>query len=359
MGGVESLFRNLCEGLVKNGHNVIVLTQKLKGTKGFETIKGVNIHRINTFRNRYLFSFFAIPKAIQLSGKVDIIQTTTFNGAPPAWVASKISGKKIVITVHEVWIKLWSKLGDMGFFGKHFHNVLERMLYLLPYDEYIAVSKSTQSELIDIGIKKEKTTHIYNGIDYDHFNPDRYSRNEIRKKLGLEKNFICFTSGRPGVSKGIEYAIEAAKFINIKNFKYVLVLTYQSIKRYDKTVQLIDKHKLRDKIIILKPLHWNELPKYYKTADCVVVPSLSEGFGYHAAEACAMKIPVVASNTTSLPEVVSGKYLLVEPKNPRAIAEGIKKIHNGKYNKSKIKKFTVEKNVKGYESIYKKLLNVK
>jgi len=90
--------------------------------------------------------------------------------------------------------------------------------------------------------------------------------------------------------------------------------------------------------------------------NCVIVPSLTEGFGFTAAESCAMNKIVVASNTTSLPEVVSGKYTLVEPGNSEAIANGIIDAYNNKYKKSKKKFFLIRDNINNYEDIYTKIL---
>ena len=57
----------------------------------------------------------------------------------------------------------------------------------------------------------------------------------------------------------------------------------------------------------------SELQSYIAASDCIVVPSLSESFGFAAAEACAMGKPIVASNVASLPEVVSARFILIEP----------------------------------------------
>jgi glycosyltransferase involved in cell wall biosynthesis len=91
-------------------------------------------------------------------------------------------------------------------------------------------------------------------------------------------------------------------------------------------------------------------------ADCVIIPSLAEGFGFSAAEACAMNKPVVVSNTTSLPEVVSGKYVLVKPKNHEAIAKGIEMVYNNKTLNKTLKKFLLKDNINNYLKIYKEFL---
>ncbi len=358
IGGVEVVFRNLAEGLAKEGHDVTIITHRPANAKSYEELNGVRIHRINCFQSRYAFSFFAIPKAIAEARKADIIHTTTFNGALPAWIASKIARKKCVITVHEVWIGKWKEYTTMGWLEAAIHNFLERMIYLLPFDKYAAVSNSTRKQLLKIGKKPEKAVTVYNAVDYKHFDPSKYCRKDAREDLNVEDNFVCLTYGRPGPSKGIEYAIRAVPLISIPKLKYVFILSKdrQYILRLRGIKALISKLGIQHRITLLDPVAHKQLPKYIRAADCVVVPSLSEGFGYTAAEACALGVPVVATNTTSLPEVVSGKYVLVRPKSSEEIATAVERVHQGKYEKSPVKRFLLESNIKGYLKIYKELI---
>src|SRR3989344_5188945 len=97
VGGVEVMFSQLAEGLARKGHEVDVVTHQFGMTKSFEVINGVRVHRIPCFGSRYLFTFTSIPKAMNLGKKADIIHTTTFNGAPPAWIAARIARKPSVI----------------------------------------------------------------------------------------------------------------------------------------------------------------------------------------------------------------------------------------------------------------------
>ena len=64
-----------------------------------------------------------------------------------------------------------------------------------------------------------------------------------------------------------------------------------------------------------------ELRALLRAVDCVVVPSLAEGFGFSTIEAAAMGKPVIASDAGSLPEVVSGKHLFFSSKNHLDLAE--------------------------------------
>lgn len=69
-----------------------------------------------------------------------------------------------------------------------------------------------------------------------------------------------------------------------------------------------------------------EMAYLYGHARMLVFPSLFEGFGIPVVEAMAAGCPVVASNTTSLPEVVAGAAELFDPTSPHAIAETIEKV---------------------------------
>ena len=361
IGGVEVLFKNLAEGLVRSGNNITVVTHLINGTKKFEIINGVKIYRVPCFDSRYLFTFKSILLVIKLAKKADIIQTTTFNGAFPAWLASKITKKKSVITIHEVWVNKWKELTDMNRFSAFIHNCLEKLIYLIRFDKYIAVSKSTRNQLRGIGIPDKKISVVYNGVDYDLWNPQKYDKSLIRKNLCIDKDFVCVFSGRPGTSKGLEYLIKAIDIAKNKISKLKLLAIVSKDKSYKKKYKsinkLIDMLGLNDKVILHDPVKYKDLPKYIISADCVIVPSLAEGFGFAAAEACALNIPVVVSNITSLPEVVSGNFVLVKPKDSDSIAEGIIKVYNKQTIKKRLKRFKIEDNIKGYMNVYKEIKN--
>jgi glycosyltransferase involved in cell wall biosynthesis len=68
------------------------------------------------------------------------------------------------------------------------------------------------------------------------------------------------------------------------------------------------------------------LPFYYSLADVFVFPSLLEGFGLPPVEAMACGTPVVAANTSSLPEVVGDAGLLVPPMDAPALAVALQRL---------------------------------
>lgn len=360
IGGAEVVFMNLSEGLAKMGHDVSIVTHRIKGTKEYEVIRGVKVYRVNCLDSRYLFTFLAVPKVLKIAKDADIIQTTTFNGAPPAWLAGKILRKPVVIMALEVWIGKWRKLTEMSWFSSMIHEFLERLIYLIKYDQYTPISESTKRQLIEIGVPSKKIDVIYCGLDYKHWNPREYDADKVRKKLGLEKNFVYVFYGRPGVSKGFEYLLKAVPLISkkIPNSKLLAIVSKdkQYEKRYNQMLKLIDKLCIKDKVIMHDSVPYKDLPAYVKMADVVVMPSLAEGFGFVAVETSAMGRPIVASDTTSLPEVVSGEHVMVKPKDVKGIAEGVYKVYKGEAPKSEIKRFTPEENIQKYLKVYRRIL---
>ena len=69
------------------------------------------------------------------------------------------------------------------------------------------------------------------------------------------------------------------------------------------------------------------LSQLYRTSRMLVYPSFYEGFGFPPLEAMACGTPVVTSHTSSLPEVVDGAALLIDPKRTDEIADAIARIH--------------------------------
>ncbi|MDP7179644.1 MAG: glycosyltransferase family 4 protein [Candidatus Woesearchaeota archaeon] len=363
IGGVETVFENLAKGLTKEGHKVTVLTSWINGTQGIEKKDNYTIirHRCPQFLRRYWFSFLAIPRTISLSKDYDLIHTTTYNGALPAKIASLFNKKPSIITVHEVLGKNWKTLSGLSSLSAKLHQLFEKLIIALNFNVYACVSDSTKKSLLKSNIKEQKVKVVYNGIDYDFFNPKKYKneKNKIRKKLNIKDSFIYTSYGRPGITKGIEYLVKAVPQISkiLPNSKLLLILSKSPEDRYNHIINLIKKLKIEKNIILLEPQKRENLPKYIISSDCVVVPSITEGFGYTAAEACALDIPVITSDTTSLPEVVSGQYILIPPKNPEAIAGAVIDMQKGKFSKKPKKYFTIKENIQNYLKIYKKLVD--
>jgi len=92
---------------------------------------------------------------------------------------------------------------------------------------------------------------------------------------------------------------------------------------YDSLFEAVKKHRLSNLIKFADYVERDDLPALYSGALALTFPSLYEGFGLPALEAMACGTPVLASNATSLPEVVGDAGLLLDPHDPHAWAKSV------------------------------------
>jgi D-inositol-3-phosphate glycosyltransferase len=358
VGGGEILYQTVAEGLARKGCEVGVITTRFRNTKKEELFHGVKLYRILTpkiFGTHYWFTFLALPKIFRLANRYDVVHTTTYNAALPAWLAAKLRGKRVIITVLQAWGVLWRTFKGMNWLSARFHQLFEKFIIRLPFDDYICISEHTKNSVMAMGLKSERLRVIHCGVDCELFDPTKYDHLKVKKELGLSDRFVYMSYGRAGISKGIEYLIEAVPLISrkIPNSKLLLILASDPKHRYEYIIRLIEKFRLNENIVLKNQLSREGLVRHIAASDCVVVPSLTEGFGLIAAEACAMNKPVVCSKAGALPEVVSGKYTLVNPRNPEEIAKGIERIYRDEVKETERKYFYWEECVDNYLRIYK------
>ncbi|MDD3302227.1 MAG: glycosyltransferase family 4 protein, partial [Candidatus Gracilibacteria bacterium] len=326
IGGVEILFENLITGLTKKGNEIIILTSRYdKSLEKHEKLdKNIEIYRVG--HNRYDFMFYSLKKGLKLAKKVDIIHTTTYNSAIPASIIGIISRKKVVLTVHEIFGQLWYKfLGFKGFFYK----VFEALIFKFPFNKYICVSNYTKNSLrVHFGIKDDKLVTIYNGIDYEFWNKNNFNESNyqnIKKELGIENNYVGLFYGRAGISKGLEFYIQAIPDIvkYIKDFKAVIITPNSPNNPIYKIKEMINALDINKYIVLIPGVKNKELPNYILASDFVIIPSLAEGFGFAGGEVSALGQQLITTNVAAIPEVASGKVNFIEPGNVDDITEKV------------------------------------
>jgi len=360
IGGGELLFQKLAEGLVKEGHRCSVITCRLPGTGRIETVNGVDIYRVRVPRwaDRDWFTFFSFFKVWKIAKHADIIHTMSYNAACPAWLVARMHKKPAVITVHEVLGEKWMRL-NFNFMVGFLCRLIEDTMLRLPYDGYSCNSQNTLNCLTHWGINPEKVFLAYPGVSKQLFmQKSGGMAAAVREMLGISKDtFLYLYYGRPGMVKGLEYLVRAVPLVQkkIPGSILVLILAKSPPSKYREITTLIQTLHL-DNVIVYDSIPRELLPQYIQAGDCVVVPSLNEGFGFTCVEACTMGKPVVATRVGSLPEVIFGKYVLVPPYNPEALADGVVKVYQKAYETGDLKSYQWEDTVKQHVTAYSKII---
>jgi D-inositol-3-phosphate glycosyltransferase len=362
IGGAELIHKRLAEGLVQRGHNVHVITTRIKDTPAFETIHGVTVERIWTppFADRYFFTLLSIPAAIRAAGRADLVHTTPYNGALQGFLAARLKKKPVVFMILEVLGKRWQRVEPSRWKAWQY-RLFEWLVTRLPYDRLVAISQATLRDALELGVDPGRTSHLYIGVDRD-IDPSTFERERLRERLGLSSTaFIYAYFGRPGITKGVDVLLRAAPLVQVKvpDAHLVLFLSREPAAQYQAWVELAASLRERADITILPPYPLRERRELFEMlsgANCVVIPSRTEGFGLTAAEACMLGLPVVATTAGSLPEVISGRHVLVAPGDPSALAAGLLRAARGDWDVSEPKVFSWDAMVDGYLKLYRELL---
>lgn len=94
---------------------------------------------------------------------------------------------------------------------------------------------------------------------------------------------------------------------------------------------------VKDRVHLLGCVEDNVLARLYREARALVYPSLGEGFGLPVAEAFHAGCPVITSNVTALPETAGEAALLVDPRDPEALAEALLRVERDEGLRNRLK----------------------
>jgi D-inositol-3-phosphate glycosyltransferase len=363
VGGAETLFANLATGLADAGHEVAVVTTRLPGTSTRECWRGVRILRVVTppFARRYFFMAAALPAVLRLAVKCDVIHTTTYNAALPAALGGILRRRPVVITVHEVFGRQWHRLPGMNPLIGFGYRLFEWSVLHLPFARYICDSHFTRRRLLDtVRMPPSRALTVYPILDHTFWSPDAHRPLDLRRELNLSPGtFIYMYFGRPGVSKGVEYLVAAAERVHrqLPSSRLVMLLSDDPPGQYRRILGAIADQGLAEHVILLRPVPRRDLPRYLLAADCVVVPSLSEGFGYSALEAASIGCRVVVTSGHASEEVLNDVAEFVPPRDPLTLAEKILEISQRHPSKRLLpRRFEAAEHVREITDIYREVL---
>ena len=352
VGGVETLFKNLIDSLAQEGHQIHIVTSRITPDAPLKEKNGnIQITRM-PFNNRYLFTFLGFFYAIRAIRSCDLVHTTSYNAAIPAFLVGKLFQKKIIITFHEVWADLWWELPYMGKIAKGIHYLFEQILLKLPFHHFIGVSKSTTANLAKAGLDPKKLSTIYNGITYEAF------LGTSPVKDYKKKSFTFTYFGRLGISKGLDLILEALPSMQKKlpDCQLKLIIPKTPDAFLQTIIRQIKQYELENFVTIKHHLSFDALKNEIISSDCILIPSYSEGFCFAAVETMALGVPIISSNQTALKEVISGKFIKMDELSSKGLLNAMEKAQRAEWEKSPLKKFPLKHTIMKYKNLYENIL---
>jgi len=273
------------------------------------------------FPNRFLnfsFRFLRAPKIDKMLDEVDLFFS------PNNFFGEVSRDCKKVITFHDLSFVRQPELFSVK--QRLWHRMVEPKRKARRADRIISVSDSTKEDLIDLfGVERDKVEVIHSGVEGSLFGSVASEELErVRTKYRLPGDFILsLATIEP--RKNIRTLIEALNMLNRNKLsKTKLVLAGNVGWLFEKDL----KKYLNDQVVLIGHVDAKDRKALLHQANVFVYPSLYEGFGFPPLEAMACRVPVVASNVSSLPEVLSDAALLVNPYNALELAEAIVSLAN-------------------------------
>jgi glycosyltransferase involved in cell wall biosynthesis len=192
----------------------------------------------------------------------------------------------------------------------------------------LTVSEASKRDIVRFfKVAPERIDVIYNAID-PRFGvaPPEEEVVRVRERYQLHDPFVLY-AGNIKPHKNLERLIEAFHRLRRgRSGELKLLIIGDEISKYATLRRAVHRLKLHKHVRFFGFVPDQTLAVLYRLAAVFVFPSLYEGFGLPPLEAMASGTPVVTSNVSSLPEVVGDAALLIDPYDPDAIADAIRRI---------------------------------
>lgn len=343
--------------------------------------------RFNNFPEILGFSLRAIDKIKELHEKIgfDVIHDNQCLGY--GFLITRSLGVPQIATVHHP-LKIDREKGineSETFLGKLcnilYYPLIMQRISIKAFDRVITVSEASVQDIQEhFKVPEEEIQVIPNGIDEELFKPKNRNGEFPQNgngggRIDGEDEFetlsetpeLLFVGETENRHKGFRVLLEALQELKEREEDFRLKVVNGNSPNSILTEKLIQKYELEEEVELLGRLETLKLVEEYNSATVVVVPSLHEGFGLPAIEAMSCGTPLVATTSGALPEIISSEAgVLVPPKNPTKLADGIQTIvenpkmrkEMGKEGRKKVKNnFTWEEAAKGVVEVYKRAKN--
>lgn len=310
VGGIARVVHDLSKRLIKDGHEVTVVTYKDGDTPAYENDKGVEVYRVDNYMihpNNFIdwimqLNFNLIAKAteiIQKEGKFDVIHAHDWLVANAAKALKNAFDIPIVATIHATEAGRNSGIHDDT---QRYINDTE---WLLTYEatEVIVNSNYMKNHVQGLfGLPFDKINVIPNGINLTNFNGvDRDY--DFRRQYAMDNEKIILYVGRLVYEKGVQHLISAMPKI-LENYHDAKLIIAGKGGMLDELKGQAEAMELSNKVYFTGYLNSKQVQKMYKCADVAVFPSTYEPFGIVALEAMLAGVPTVVSDIGGLNEIV-------------------------------------------------------
>lgn len=309
-----------------------------------------------------------LPKFVD-KYKLDLLHCTS-NTAP-----LKVKSK-LITTLHDIIFReenIFKQIFSSASWYQKIGNLYRRFIVgdvVKKSDRLITVSNFEKENIKNaFDVEDGKVTTVHNAVN-DEFN-ERFTeeeKEEVRQKYNLPTQFLLHI-GNKDPRKNTKRVLDAFCELKVTDHDYMkLVIVGIDEERLDMLLkEMYIPQAIKKDIILTGYVENEDLPVIYSLAKVFLFPSLREGFGIPIIEAMATGVPVITSNTSSMPEVAGDSAVLINPKKTHQLKDAIIRILSDDEYRNKLikqglkqcKSFSWKKSAKDVLKIYEQLSSQK
>ncbi len=318
----------------------------------------INTRWPNKIFNYCLQKTLKYPKIDNLLDDLDIFWSPHFNFTA---LSDKV---KHVLTIHDLSFVRYPEF--FSYRKNLWHKAIDIKEQIKRANTLIAVSQHTLHDLEDLyKLKENKARYIYSGVKAKNIDFSLEEENSFLAKHKLKKGFIFYIGNiepRKNLS-GLIFAYNLLRDNNISLVDTQLVIAGSSGWKNKEVYQAQENSPYRNHIIFTGYVNEKEKEILFNNAKLLCYPSYYEGFGFPPLEAMKRGVPVIASNISSLPEVVQKAAITINPYDINDMAKAMEMIIFEddlradliKEGYLQVSKFSWENTAKEYLELFKKL----
>lgn len=275
-----------------------------------EVPESLNKSNVFIILKRFFWYIFQLPKIIKKKG-VSLFYSPFHEGQLYKLIPQ-------VITIHDLLpLRYPETFPRLKYYFQWFVP-----FYVRASSHIVAISDSTKKDIELFYRTKAPVTVLYNGCNFIKKDIPSDKIQSIKDFYKLNKYIFFLSENRP--YKNLAGAIEGFSLVKNSNLEFAIGGKIEGLNA--KIIQLPQKYGVSSRVKFLGFIKEDDLQALYQGAEMFLFPSFYEGFGAPLLEAMSCGCPVIASQTSSIPEVCGNAAYYINPNQPETIARAINEI---------------------------------
>lgn len=252
----------------------------------------------------------------------------------PFGFASLTTAIPQVLLVHDLAFRHYPQF--LPWYHRHYYQLFTAA-FLKKARTVVTVSDFTRSDILEKYPVSAEKIKVVKGAARNIFTPISWQeKEEVKQNYSDGTEYFLFTGGIHPRKNLLNLLKAFSLFKKWQHSNMKLLVVGRLAWNYDDVLEKLKTYKYRKDVVLLDYQPDEQLARITAAAYALVYPSYFEGFGLPLLEAMQSGVPVITSNTSSMPEVGGNAALYADPTDPDAIAKHMLHIYRDESLRSRL-----------------------